>query len=268
MAAIRVLARAELRRRWKAIVALTLLMGVVGAVVLASVAGARRTATTLDRFGAWSRAADLELNVGDATPTELREFRRSPGVAAVGELRQLALLLDGADGVGTAGAVDRAFGRDVDRARVIRGRQANPAAPLEIEFGESLAADLGVDAGDSVTVHSLSPAQVASILENRAYPDRGEGPELRLEVVGIVRRPLDLGVRGAANGVVVPTGVVIGRRLWSAHAEALGVLDVPRVPWFAIAVIIPAVIVLANLIAALPARAAARMRPALVLRSE
>jgi hypothetical protein len=40
MGAIRVLTRNELRRQWKRIVALTLFVGVVGAVVLASVAGA------------------------------------------------------------------------------------------------------------------------------------------------------------------------------------------------------------------------------------
>jgi len=40
----------ELRRRWQGVVVLTLLVAVVGAVVLAVAAGARRTATA-ERIG-------------------------------------------------------------------------------------------------------------------------------------------------------------------------------------------------------------------------
>jgi len=68
--------------------------------------------------------------------------------------------------------------------------------------------------------------------------------------------------------VAVPLGLVVGRGIWSRFADDLGIVDEPRVAWLAIAILIPAALVLANLIAAFPARSAARTRPALVLRSE
>src|SRR5690349_13075914 len=74
VAAVRMLARCEIRRRARRVLLLTLLVGVVGAIVMSTVAGARRSESALVRFNASSRAADLELFVGDATPSQLRAF--------------------------------------------------------------------------------------------------------------------------------------------------------------------------------------------------
>ncbi|HJR19572.1 MAG TPA: FtsX-like permease family protein [Actinomycetota bacterium] len=71
-----------------------------------------------------------------------------------------------------------------------------------------------------------------------------------------------------ATAIGVPLGVIGGRFIWSRVADNLGVLPQPRVSMVLIGIMIPAVVVLANLIAALPARSAARTQPALVLRSE
>jgi hypothetical protein len=74
----------------------------------------------------------------------------------------------------------------------------------------------------------------------------------------------------AAVGLVlgVPAGLVIGRSAWAFVARRLGIDDHVPVPWLAIALAVPAAFVVANLIAAVPGRRAARTRPALVLRSE
>ena len=71
-----------------------------------------------------------------------------------------------------------------------------------------------------------------------------------------------------AMAIGVPLGVIAGRFIWSRVADNLGVLPQPRVSMILIGILIPAVVVLANLIAALPARSAAHTKPALVLRSE
>ena len=55
MGAIRMLAANDLRRRRGSTVAITLLIGIVGAVVIAAVAGARRSDTALSRFNDESR---------------------------------------------------------------------------------------------------------------------------------------------------------------------------------------------------------------------
>jgi ABC-type lipoprotein release transport system permease subunit len=59
--------------------------------------------------------------------------------------------------------------------------------------------------GDHLDGESYSPEQVASF-RNGGYAGQGpEGPRFRIRIVGIVRRPLDLGDRGASGGVLVLT---------------------------------------------------------------
>jgi ABC-type lipoprotein release transport system permease subunit len=68
--------------------------------------------------------------------------------------------------------------------------------------------------------------------------------------------------------VGVPLGTVVGRLAWGVVASGLGVATDATVPALVVLVLAPAALIVANLIAVLPARAAARTRPALVLRSE
>ena len=70
------------------------------------------------------------------------------------------------------------------------------------------------------------------------------------------------------SAVGIPLGVAAGRWAWVAFAEGQGVIPAPVTPVVAIAIVAPAALVLANLIAALPARSAARTQPAVVLRTE
>jgi ABC-type antimicrobial peptide transport system permease subunit len=62
----------------------------------------------------------------------------------------------------------------------------------------------------------------------------------------------------------LPLGVAVGRWAWQLTADALGVSSAPVVP---LAVAAGAVVA-ANLVAAVPGRAASRLRPATALRSE
>jgi hypothetical protein len=197
----------ESRRRWRHLVLLTVLVGVVGAVVLATAAGARRSATALDRFDAQSRAANLELSVGSPTDAQLQEFRRAAGVEAMAVLRGGAFVVPSAPQLqAIATATDRAFGTVVDRARVIDGRRARPGAVDEVNIGEVLAAAAHVHVGDGLVMKSYSPATVDGLLDGSITGDPPlDGPTVRLHVVGIVRYPLDLGDRGASGGALVTT---------------------------------------------------------------
>jgi ABC-type lipoprotein release transport system permease subunit len=68
--------------------------------------------------------------------------------------------------------------------------------------------------------------------------------------------------------VGLPTGVAAGRWGWRLFAGQLGVLPDPVVPVLAVLIALPSALFLANVVAALPGRVAARAQPALVLRSE
>jgi hypothetical protein len=66
----------------------------------------------------------------------------------------------------------------------------------------------------------------------------------------------------------VPLGIFTGRILWRQLAESFPVVYVPPLALVAVLLVVPVAIAVANLVAAGPAHAATRIRPARVLRSE
>ena len=68
--------------------------------------------------------------------------------------------------------------------------------------------------------------------------------------------------------VGIPTGVAAGRWIWIVFARQLGISPRPAIPGVTLLILVAATLFVCNLVAVFPARAAARVRPALVLRSE
>ncbi len=198
------LATADVRRRWRGVVILVLLVGIVGAITLSTIAGARRSDAALGRFIGYSRASSMELDVQDPTPAQLAAFRRVPGVADVAVLHAYALSPEGRPNLAIAASVDGKLGTEVDRARVVAGRRANPAVADEITIGEGLAAQSHLRLGGHLDSASMTPTQLDQAIAGHD-PGAPSGPRLQLRIVGIVRRPLDLGDRAASGGVVVLT---------------------------------------------------------------
>ena len=122
-------ARSELRRRWRSTALITLTVVVVGGIVLGAAAGARRSMTALSRLQSQTRASTLELDVGDPTTEQLAAFEHAPGVAAVAHLVVYVQQIDGYPNLQIAAARDERLGTVVDRALLISGRVANPRGP-------------------------------------------------------------------------------------------------------------------------------------------
>ena len=96
-----------------------------------------------------------------------------------------------------------------------------------------------------------------------------------LRAFGFVRRQVTATVAWEATTVAgltmligLPLGLAAGRSVWFLFADRLGVDPVPLLPLGSLLVAVPCVLVAANLVAALPARAARRIDPAVALRSE
>ncbi len=68
--------------------------------------------------------------------------------------------------------------------------------------------------------------------------------------------------------VGVPLGIASGRWAWSLVANSIGSALHPTVPALLITVMIPATLVVCNVVAAFPGWAAARVAPATIIRSE
>jgi ABC-type lipoprotein release transport system permease subunit len=75
-------------------------------------------------------------------------------------------------------------------------------------------------------------------------------------------------IAAAAAIVGVPLGVAAGRWAWTLYASQQGTVADPVVPVVSTLVLVPAALLLANLVAAIPGRYAARTSPAMVLRAE
>jgi ABC-type lipoprotein release transport system permease subunit len=77
-------------------------------------------------------------------------------------------------------------------------------------------------------------------------------------------------VTSAMVAVVVglPVGVAAGRGVWRLVGERIGVVPEPVTPWLLVLAVVPALLALAVLVSAVPARIAARTSPAGVLRAE
>ena len=179
--------------------------------MLGATAGARRTSTTLERFREFSMSADVEIDTGDATPEQIRAFARRPSVGALAQLYQLTMVTPDGAFFPLAAAVDNRFGTVVDRPRLLEGRLPRNSAPFELAIGETLAKRLHVRVGGVATFDSYSKAQVAKAIATNGDPGPPNGPVVHFKVVGLVRRPLDLGVRGGPGGVVVPTPAFLAR---------------------------------------------------------
>ena len=96
-----------------------------------------------------------------------------------------------------------------------------------------------------------------------------------LKLLGFVPRQVRSAVAWQATTFVatalligLPIGIVVGRIVFAAFERQLGTLVEPVTPWVPILLIIPAAIALSNVIAALPAAIAGRMKPAPALRAE
>jgi ABC-type antimicrobial peptide transport system permease subunit len=71
-----------------------------------------------------------------------------------------------------------------------------------------------------------------------------------------------------ALAIGLPLGIVAGRVAWSLYADNSGFISVVRVPLLALLTVGLLTVLVAELCAAVPARVAARTRPATLLRTE
>jgi hypothetical protein len=96
-----------------------------------------------------------------------------------------------------------------------------------------------------------------------------------LRTIGFQRRQIATTIAWQATTIAaisslvgVPLGFLVGRLGWSMFADQLGVVSAPAGAWSSAVVIVPTVLVIANLVAIGPAMFARRTQPAQVLRSE
>jgi hypothetical protein len=199
-------ATAQLRGRVRVTVLLALLVGLAGGLVLAAVAGARRSDAALPRFLAFNQATDAMVWVVPRSGSffddrshlarERRVVSELPGVRSAS--RGSVLIVSGTDPASPAGprrqaalvALDPGGGDLVGRPMVIAGRLPREDQAEEAAVDEELAERRGLRVGSVYRIGTYTTAQFGPAGEG--VPLRPEGPTVELRVTGIVRHPSDL----------------------------------------------------------------------------
>jgi len=139
--------RADLRQRWRALLSLALLLGLIGGVVLTAAAGARRTDTAYPRLLNWANASQVDiLPAANGIPADYyAALHRLPQVAAMSTAVLYQVTLPTArhadnDQVTAMSSPDHGFGVTVDRVKVLHGQRFDPDVPGQVMVDSQLAA--------------------------------------------------------------------------------------------------------------------------------
>jgi ABC-type lipoprotein release transport system permease subunit len=201
VAAVWALARARLRGRWRALLGLTLLVGVAAGAVMTAAIGARRTETAYPRLLEATLAEDLQVGVGGYTedhPGYIDRLRRLPQVSDLGLASVAFLAPDPGPGstspvpwdIAAVISTDGRFGRTVSRPLILAGRRPDPDRAEEVVLNESLARRLRLRPGDTLRLRAFTWEQAEQLLRGElAAPT---GPVFALQVVAIGRSPRDV----------------------------------------------------------------------------
>jgi ABC-type lipoprotein release transport system permease subunit len=192
--------RAELRHRWKSWLSLAVLVAVVGALVLATAAAGRRTASAFPRF-----AAQYGFNSFVYAAEPIPKLRKLPEVAS-------ALRMTTPDS-GTPvcacrpGLTENNFGVfEVPApslphfAKLVSGHALDQSAPDQVLASISLQQDYGVHVGSVLHVGFFTAAQANA---NATGPP--SGPAVSLRVVGIEADESAFPSVGSPNEAVITT---------------------------------------------------------------
>ena len=197
MAAVLIRLRAELRARWRAWLALAVLAGVAGGLVIATAAGARRTDSALARHRAATETMDVWVGKGDfwGLDIDFARVERLPQVAQANRSLDLAFWARTDAGRHQrrrrARRPDRRARRRREPAEDLAGRAPEPARVDEIFVGSQTAEHHDLHVGSTLRVRFATPRDVARIAETGEHDPKadpataGTGPLLTMRVVGI-----------------------------------------------------------------------------------
>jgi putative ABC transport system permease protein len=194
--------RAWLRTSWPGVLALTVITGLVGGVVLAALAGAHRTQTAVPQFLRYSGPTEGQV---EGNPGTLDRVAALPGVAWT---QRVAFVLafpatgQGQLAVQPGQVITWALVHQPPQSRVmvVAGHPARPGQTGQAMLNEGAAQLLHAHVGSLIRLRGYRPSQVEAVLNGAALAPSVALPAVR--VAAIIRTPTDLGSgRGAPSDV-------------------------------------------------------------------
>jgi hypothetical protein len=191
MGAVWMRIRSDMRARWRAWLVITLMTSVASGVVMAAVAGGRRSDTAVARFAAYTHAPNAGV---EADPSTLRAIAALPEVE---HARALAYMLMGEKGRTSAETISSfstlAFTDPelVGRTTIlVAGRMFDPTRPDEAVTSESTVRSGQLRIGQRLSMQGYTFDQLEDVLRGSNAPPRG--PSATITVVGAIRTTADL----------------------------------------------------------------------------
>jgi FtsX-like permease family/MacB-like periplasmic core domain len=178
--------RLEVRRRWRSLLVLALLVALATATVLAAAAGARRGQTAFDRL--WASTLPATVTVLPNQPGfDWNKIRALPEVAVLSEFpvngTPFVLTCCPDTGVGFPPIGDE-MARTIERPALLAGHLFDPGRADEVLVTPQFAAAYHKGAGDLVTMRLASPKQVNEGWDGTTPP---RGPVIRARIAGVGR---------------------------------------------------------------------------------
>lgn len=221
-AAIRMVAWAQSRGRWRAVVALTVFVGLVGGLSIALIAGSRRSATVVDRYFATARHYDAAVFVSSwDSPTKAQLFA-IPGVERA-DIGAYVALNFGTDRYGPDTGID-GFALNFSSADptsvVLAGAVPDGSDPSEVVVNEAFVQRFGRSVDDVVRVRTFGVDQADAVSNGRYRPN---GPVYRFRIHGVVRTAADIALndmrRPGRSASAKPAMMVVPERWYAAHRK-------------------------------------------------
>jgi hypothetical protein len=201
--------RLDLRRRWRSLVVLALLVALSAGVVLTAVAGARRGDTAFGRL--WARTLPATVVVLPNQPGfDWAKVRALPEVSALGLFAvYYGAAVEGMDGVDLGFPPANADAlQTVERPVVLAGRMASPGRADEAVVTPHFLTAHHKQVGDILTLRLSTPAQAAAAIDASQTPPAG--PRVTVRIVGVIKSPFGLDNVGDSGGVI-PTYALLTR---------------------------------------------------------
>jgi hypothetical protein len=212
-------ARTQARRRWRALVALALFVGLLGGLSLSLVAGSRRSATVVDRYLSTARPYDLAVFSLDLTRAQVLGI---PGVVRADPGAYVGMVKDETGEGATQGINGHVLDfEELDPTwRLLDGSVPDGSDPNEVLVNEFFVRQFGLSVGDTVDVRMFARDQRDAVSRG-VY--EAKGPRYRMRITGVVRPPMDVAIDEVravgVSSVGSSNGMAISDTFYDAHRD-------------------------------------------------